>query len=260
VTTVKESITDLKQFLQPLRPATLGLVPTMGALHAGHAQLIEAARRECETVVVTIFVNPLQFDRPDDLHNYPRVLEKDIEMCSHLGVDIVFAPAEAEMYPALPLCTVEVSRIGDHLCGRYRPGHFRGVATVVLKLFDIVQPGKAYFGEKDAQQLAIIRRMVSDFNLPVTIVEIPTVRESDGLAVSSRNAQLSVEERRLAPTLYRALCEARDQISRGERNAETIKRAALQRIPAGTKLEYLEVVDPNEMQPVEPSVLEHVSL
>jgi pantoate--beta-alanine ligase len=143
-----------------------------------------------------------------------------------------------------------VSRIGDQLCGHYRPGHFRGVATVVLKLFDIVQPTRAYFGEKDAQQLAIVRRMVSDFNLPITIVEIPTVREPDGLAVSSRNARLSAEERQLARALYRALCEARDHISRGERNADAIKHAAAKKITPGTKLEYLEIVDPDEMQPV----------
>src|SRR6185312_4466595 len=166
---------------------TLGLVPTMGALHDGHIRLIDQARRECDAVAVSIFVNPLQFDRNDDLENYPRTLEADRQLCERMGVDVVFAPRAAEMYPSEPICTVDVGRLGDHLCGRSRPGHFRGVATVVLKLLNMVQPHRAYFGEKDAQQLAIVRRLVRDFNVPVTIVSVPTVREPDGLALSSRN-------------------------------------------------------------------------
>jgi pantoate--beta-alanine ligase len=203
-------------------------------------------------VVVSIFVNPLQFDRKDDLEKYPRTLAADRELCERMAVDFVFAPTVAEMYPSEPICTVDVGRLGDHLCGRSRPGHFRGVATVVLKLLNIVQPHRAYFGEKDAQQLAIIRRVALDLNLPVTIVGIPTVREPDGLALSSRNAHLSAAERPLAVALYRALCEARRQVEAGTRDAAAIKAAAAATLPhdARLKLEYLEIVDPEGMQPV----------
>ena len=252
MTDLIDGIADLRARLGSLRKAgAVGLVPTMGALHAGHARLLEQARRECRTVVATIFVNPLQFDRDDDLRRYPRTLERDIEMCAAGGVDIVFAPTPAEMYPTAPVCTVDVGRLGDHLCGPHRPGHFRGVATVVLKLLEIAQPDRAYFGEKDAQQLAIIRRLVADFNLPVVIVGVPTVREADGLAISSRNVHLSPDERRLAPALYRALCDARDQMAAGVADPGAVKAAALARIPPGVRLEYLEIVNPEDMQPVE---------
>jgi pantoate--beta-alanine ligase len=155
--------------------------------------------------------------------------------------------------PTPPACTVDVGRLEDHLCGKYRPGHFRGMATVVLKLFQMVQPHRAYFGEKDAQQLAIVKRMVSDFNVPVSIVEVPTVREADGLALSSRNRHLTPAERQLATTLYQALCEAQQRISKGERDVASIRNAALSRIPRvdGLRVEYLEIVSPDEMQPVE---------
>jgi pantoate--beta-alanine ligase len=231
----------------------VGIVPTMGALHAGHARLLDRAREECRTVVATIFVNPLQFDRADDLDRYPRPLEADVAFCATHGVDFVFSPATHEIYPTTPLCTVDVGPLGDHLCGRFRPGHFRGVATVVLKLLLIVQPDIAYFGEKDAQQLAIIRRMVLDFNVPVTITGVPTVREADGLALSSRNIHLTPVERRLAPALYGALTEARDHIASGATNPKDVRAAALGRVPAdaGVRLEYLEVVDPDDMQPVD---------
>jgi len=248
-----ESIADVRRRLALQRGSgAIGLVPTMGALHAGHARLIEEARRECRFVVVSVFVNPLQFDRQDDLEGYPRTLQSDLEFCERTGVDLVFAPPAKEMYPTAPCCTVEVSRIGDHLCGRYRPGHFRGVATVVLKLFEIVQPDRAYFGEKDAQQLAVVRRLASDFNVPVAIVGVPTVRDSDGLALSSRNQRLSTDERKLAVSLYRALCEAKALIGAGVRDAGAVKAAAIGTIPADAslRLEYLEIVDPEEMQPV----------
>jgi pantoate--beta-alanine ligase len=253
-TALAESIADVRSRVASWFGAgTIGLVPTMGALHAGHARLMEEARRDCRFVVVSIFVNPLQFDREDDLERYPRSVERDLELCLRMGVDLVFAPAAKEMYPTTPRCTVEVSRIGDHLCGRYRPGHFRGVATVVLKLLDIVGPDRAYFGEKDAQQLAIVRRLVSDFNLPVSIVGVPTVREADGLALSSRNRQLSAEERKLAVVLHRALCEARDQIAAGLRDVAQVKARAMTKIPSSPviKLEYLEIVDLEEMQPLD---------
>ena len=225
----------------------------MGALHAGHVKLIERARGECQSVVVSIFVNPLQFNRDDDLRRYPRTLRADLEACSDLGVDVVFAPREEEMYPSSPYCTVDVVRIADHLCGAHRPGHFRGVATVVLKLFNIVQPHRAYFGEKDVQQTAVLRRLVGDLNIPVEVVEVPIVREPDGLAVSSRNTLLRPEERQVAVALYRALCEARQQIASGETDAAVVRQRAAACVPddARLRLEYLEVVNPDDMQPVE---------
>ena len=169
------TIADLRARVATRRSAVLlGLVPTMGALHEGHASLIRQARAECAAVVVSIFVNPIQFDRPEDLERYPRSLDVDARLCSALGVDFVFAPSVAEMYPVSPECRVEVGKLADHLCGRFRPGHFGGVATVVLKLFEIVQPDRSYFGEKDAQQLAVVRRLVSDFNVPTTIIGVPT--------------------------------------------------------------------------------------
>lgn len=249
-----DSIATLREKLQALRGSgTVGLVPTMGALHAGHASLIERARSECRSVVVSIFVNPLQFDRADDLQRYPRTLEADLNVCADRGVDVVFAPTLTEVYPSPPLCVIEVGRLADHLCGQYRPGHFRGVATVVMKLFQMVQPDRAYFGEKDAQQLAIVRRLVKDFDVPVAIVGVPTVREPDGLALSSRNNQLAPDERKLATALYRALCEADRQISSGVTDVELVKKSAVSLVPSHKllRLEYFEVVDPEEMQPVE---------
>ena len=231
---------------------TIGFVPTMGALHAGHASLIEHARRDCGTVAVSIFVNPLQFDRPDDLNRYPRSLDADVDVCQRHGVDIVFAPTVAEMYPRPMEMGVEVGRLADHLCGRYRPGHFKGVATVVLKLLEIVQPDLAYFGEKDAQQLAVVRRLVTDFNVPVRIVPVPTVREPDGLALSSRNLRLNAGERQLAPCLYAALQRAAASVEEGAANAGEIARDAATLIPADERLrlEYLQLVDPEDFQPV----------
>jgi pantoate--beta-alanine ligase len=251
---VVASIEELRRHVGARRQAgaTIGFVPTMGALHAGHARLIEQARAECAEVVVSVFVNPLQFDRKDDLDRYPRTLETDVALCRDLGVDAVFAPSVDEMYPSPVLCEVDVRRIADHLCGAHRPGHFRGVATVVMKLFQIVQPDAAYFGEKDIQQLAVIRRMVADFNVPVKIVGVETVREADGLALSSRNARLSADERRLAPSLYAALRTAAEVIDAGETDPAIVLDRARAQIPAdpALRLEYLEVVDPDEMQPV----------
>ena len=224
----------------------------MGALHAGHAALIDAARRDNEVVIVSIFVNQLQFNDPSDFSRYPRTLEEDVALCRRHGVDIVFAPPPSEVYPHPPECTVDIGRLGDHLCGKFRPGHFRGVATVVLKLFQMVQPHRAYFGEKDAQQLAIIRRLVADFNVPVDICEVQTVREADGLAMSSRNRHLNADERRLAVSLHRALTEAGRLIGSGERRSPVIAQAAAATIPPADslRLEYLEIVDPATMQPV----------
>jgi pantoate--beta-alanine ligase len=232
--------------------ATVGLVPTMGALHAGHVRLIEEARHDCQEVVVSIFVNPLQFDREEDLRRYPRTLEADRQLCDRFGVDVVFVPSVKEMYATQPECTVDPGRLADHLCGKYRPGHFRGVATVVMKLFGIAQPDRAYFGEKDAQQLAIIRRFVADLNVPVQVVGVATVREADGLALSSRNSHLTPAERPLAAELFRALQRADRQIASGDTDPVHVTQVAAAEIPADLllRLEYLEIVDPDTMQPV----------
>jgi len=232
---------------------TIAFVPTMGALHAGHEQLIRQARGECDHVVVSIFVNPLQFDRAEDLERYPRTLAADIDTCGRLGVDLVFAPSVHEMYPIRPACAVDPGPLATHLCGDFRPGHFRGVATVVLKLLNMVGAGRAYFGEKDAQQLAVIRRLVADFNVPTTIVGVPTVREPDGLAMSSRNQRLDASERQLAPALYHALQRVEHAIESGVTSASDLKRLAAEQIPsdARLRLEYFEIVEPINFQPVE---------
>ena len=230
----------------------IGLVPTMGALHAGHASLIKRARAECDFVVVSIFVNPLQFGPSEDYQRYPRPIEKDAALCADNGVDLIFAPGTGDMYASTQITFVEVTRITDHLCGPFRPGHFRGVATVVLKLFSIIQPDVAYFGEKDYQQLCAIRRMVKDFNLRVTIVPVPTHRESDGLARSSRNVYLTPEERAAAPALFRALTLAREKVALGETDVAAIKAAAKNVLAAEPliRVQYFEIVDPEEVQPV----------
>ena len=251
---IVETITGLRALVAARRSAgPLGLVPTMGALHEGHASLIRQARNECATVVVSIFVNPIQFDRPEDLERYPRALDLDVAVCEPLGVDLVFAPAVAEMYPVALECRVEVGRLADHLCGRFRPGHFSGVATVVLKLFEIVQADRSYFGEKDAQQLAVVRRLVSDFNVPTAVIGVPTVRESDGLALSSRNQRLTPNERLLAPALFRALKKVQRAVAGGVTSVSELKQLAASEIPsdASLRLEYLDIVDPADFQPVE---------
>ncbi len=251
---IVETIAGLRARVAARRSAGLvGLVPTMGALHEGHASLIRQARAECSSVVVSIFVNPIQFDRPEDLERYPRSLDVDAALCASLGVDLVFAPTVAEMYPVSLECRVEVGRLADHLCGRFRSGHFSGVATVVLKLFEIVQQDRAYFGEKDAQQLAVVRRLVSDFNVATTIVGVPTVRESDGLALSSRNQRLDLDERQLAPALYHALQRVKSAIAAGVSNVSQLKQLAVTQIPPDPRLrlEYFEIVDPVDFQPVD---------
>jgi len=225
----------------------------MGALHNGHGALLEEARRRCSLVVASVFVNPIQFDQRRDYDLYPRVLEDDIAFCGARGVDYLFAPTDQEMYPEPQRAFVEVEGLTEHLCGGSRPGHFRGVATVVLKLFLIIQPRLAFFGEKDYQQLAVVRRMVRDLNVPLEVVGVPTVRENDGLAMSSRNRRLNEKERCLAPCLYQILVDAKVSIAGGERNATAIKNRAtraLQSLPE-IRLEYFELVDPDTIQPVE---------
>lgn len=230
--------------------SSIGFVPTMGALHAGHARLLELARAENETVVASIFVNPLQFDRPDDLARYPRTLEADLEICSAQGVDVVFAPGPQDLYPKPQRAFVEVPELENTLCGAFRPGHFRGVCTVVMKLFQIVRPARAYFGEKDAQQLAILRRMALDLNVPIEIVPVATVREPDGLALSSRNRHLSPEERSIAPRLYSALKDIVTALDEGERSVGRLRSIA-ERVMAGIRVEYFEFVDTDTLRPVE---------
>jgi pantoate--beta-alanine ligase len=225
----------------------------MGALHRGHASLLETARRENDFVVASIFVNPIQFDRKEDLESYPRTMEDDLSACDACGVDLVFAPTTAEIYPREQLTVIDSPILSAHLCGAHRPGHFSGVATVVLKLFNIVQPDRAYFGEKDAQQLAVIRRMVYDLNVPVTVVPVATIREEDGLALSSRNKHLTADQRAVAPVLSQALRRAVDGICRGERSVPAVRNqalAVLARHPEA-RVEYFEVTDPETLQPVE---------
>jgi pantoate--beta-alanine ligase len=248
---LRESIEGLRR-----QGRSIGLVPTMGALHAGHAALIGRARSDSEVVVVSIFVNPLQFGAGEDFERYPRNLREDLLFLELRGVDLVFAPSREEIYPESPHTGVEVGIEAGKLCGELRPGHFRGVATVVLKLFGIVQPDRAYFGEKDFQQLAVIRRMARDFNLPVDIVAVPTERESDGLAISSRNVYLDPEERRAAAVLYRALRVMRQRIADGDRTVSVVRKAGLKvlELEPLTEVEYLEIVDPDDLQPVKKKI------
>ena len=230
----------------------LGLVPTMGALHAGHLSLVRAARAGCDVVAVSIFVNPLQFGPKEDFSRYPRDLERDRELLNHERVGLIFTPSVEEMYDPNRSTYVTVEGLSERLCGRSRPGHFCGVTTVVAKLFHIVQPDMAFFGQKDAAQAAIIRKMVRDLNFDIEIVVAPIVRESDGLAMSSRNAYLSPEQRKQATVLYRALMRVQTLADRGERRAAELIRAGEEvvREEPGAKLEYLEIVNPDTLDPV----------
>jgi pantoate--beta-alanine ligase len=230
----------------------LGLVPTMGALHEGHFSLIRAAQRECAPVVVSLFVNPKQFGPTEDLGKYPRTLEADRAALEALGVDYLFLPSPQEMYPPGFRTAVVVEGLSDRLEGRSRPGHFRGVTTVVLKLFEIVQPRLAYFGRKDAQQARLIRQMSADLNLDTSVMVCPIVREADGLALSSRNVYLKGEDRRAAAALSRSLAAVRDEVAKGERDATRLL-AALRRVLAlepRVALDYAEIVDNERLEPI----------
>jgi pantoate--beta-alanine ligase len=211
---VARTVADVREALVDRRGGTVGLVPTMGALHAGHLALLEAARGRCDTVVMSLFVNPAQFGEPADLNGYPRDEHRDLDAAREAGVDVVFAPSAAEMYPPGYQTWVEVTELGAILEGEHRPGHFRGVATVCLKLFNAVRPNLAFYGRKDAQQVAVLRRMVADLNLELELVVVPTVRDTDGLALSSRNVRLSAEERARALALPRALATADPETAR----------------------------------------------
>ncbi|WP_018296611.1 pantoate--beta-alanine ligase [Corynebacterium lubricantis] len=255
---------DLAQALQGR--SSIGLVPTMGALHSGHASLVAAARAENETVVASIFVNPLQFEALgdcDDYRNYPRQLEADCDLLNKAGVDVVFAPSVDEMYPGahnLPLVWVRTGEMGERLEGASRPGHFDGVATVVAKLFHLARPDRAYFGQKDAQQLAVIRRMVADLDFPVEIRPVPIIRGVDGLAESSRNQRLSEVERGQALALSRALFTLEERAQSGEPLDLAGVRAQLG-ASEGVRLDHLEIVDPASLEPlVVDSVLDRPAL
>jgi pantoate--beta-alanine ligase len=232
----------------------IGLVPTMGALHEGHLSLMRRARGECGYVVVSIFVNPTQFPPGEDFARYPRDLDGDVQEAGEAGVDLVFAPATEEIYPPGDATFVEVTgTLVDGMCGPHRPGHFRGVTTVCARLFNIVGPDRAYFGEKDYQQLQVIKRMVRDLRLSLEIVAAPTVREPDGLAMSSRNAYLSREERRAAALLYRALSEAKRQAEGGEREAARLLAAVKEMIATEprVRLQYAELRDAETLAAVD---------
>ncbi|OIQ59234.1 pantothenate synthetase [Moorella thermoacetica] len=235
------------------RGLTIGLVPTMGYLHEGHLSLARAARQQNDVVIMSIFVNPTQFGPNEDFARYPRDLERDRELAAGAGVDAVFAPAVAEMYPAGYATYVHVEGLTEVLCGASRPGHFRGVTTVVSKLFNIVQPDRAYFGQKDYQQALVIKKMVRDLNFPVEIITIPTVREADGLALSSRNKYLTPEQRRSALSLHRALNLGSELIKAGEREAAAVRRAMEKEITAWpeTRIDYIAISDAGTLKPLE---------
>ena len=250
-------IKEIRNFLKELRcngsNLSVGFVPTMGYLHKGHMELVRLSKLQNEVTVVSIYVNPLQFGAGEDYERYPRDLERDLAMCEEAGVDVVFAPEDQEMYPELPKVKIDIPGLTDRLEGAYRPGHFNGVAIVVLKLLHIVQPDRAYFGEKDYQQLKVVERLVKDLSLPVEIVPVPTVREEDGLACSSRNVYLSPEERQSALAIYRSFLLAQKLFQSGNTDANLLKEAIkdfLLKHPHVRKIDYVEITD-EELNPVE---------
>ena len=252
-----KKIKEIRSFLKELRcngsNLSVGFVPTMGYLHRGHMELVKLSKLQNEVTVVSIYVNPIQFGAGEDYERYPRDLERDLAMCEEAGVDVVFAPEDQEMYPELPKLKIEIPRLTDRLEGAYRPGHFNGVAIVVLKLLHIVQPDRAYFGEKDYQQLKVVERLVKDLSLPVEVVPMPTVREEDGLACSSRNVYLSPEERQSALAIYRSFLLARKLFQSGNTDANLLKEAIrdfLLKHPHVRKIDYVEITD-EELNPVE---------
>jgi len=232
---------------------TIGFVPTMGYLHEGHISLMKKAKEENNIVVTSIFVNPIQFGPNEDYNKYPRDFERDEKLARSVGVDVIFYPNVEEMYPSDFKTKVIVQKITNIMCGKSRPGHFDGVATVVLKLFNIIKPDRAYFGEKDAQQLAVIKQMIKDLNLDVEIIGMPIVRESDGLAMSSRNSYLNEEERKSATVLYKSLILAKEMINNGERKADIIKQEMQNLIlkEKYAKIDYIEIVDKNTFEPID---------
>jgi pantoate--beta-alanine ligase len=252
-----KKIKEIRSFLKELRcnggNLSVGFVPTMGYLHKGHMELIKLSKLQNEITVVSIYVNPIQFGAGEDYERYPRDLKRDLAMCEEAGVDVVFAPEDQEMYPELPKVKIDIPGLTDRLEGAYRPGHFNGVAIVVLKLLHIVQPDRAYFGEKDYQQLKVVERLVKDLSLPVEIVPVPTVREEDGLACSSRNVYLSPEERQSASAIYKSFLLAQELFQSGNTDANLLKEAIkdfLLKQPHVRKIDYVEITD-EELNPVE---------
>lgn len=256
------TVEALRRYLEAPRAAgqRIGFVPTMGFLHDGHLSLVYAARRECETVVMSIFVNPKQFGPQEDFATYPRALERDLRLAADAGVDVVFTPTVDDMYPPGFNTEVIVHELTDYLCGASRPGHFQGVTTVVAKLFNIVGPQRAYFGQKDYQQVKVIQKMTADLLLPVEVIMCPTVREADGLAMSSRNAYLTQEERRAALVLQRALRLAGERIALGERQGRRLAATLHEFIAAEplARIDYAAVCDPHTLREVE--TLPHTTL
>lgn len=249
------AIFDMQSLAESLRKEgkRIGFVPTMGFLHEGHLSLMRKAREECDVVAVSIFVNPAQFGPNEDLDRYPRDAEGDRKKCGSAGVDILFVPTAAEMYPAKATVFVTVEGVSDILEGAARPGHFRGVATVVAKLFNLVKPHRAYFGQKDFQQCVVVKRMVTGLNMDVEVVVLPTVREADGLAMSSRNSYLNAEERRAATVLFKALTAGRDLFEAGAREPEKLKnkmRAVIQEGGPGVTIDYVEIADRESLAPL----------
>lgn len=242
-----DTIKEMKEIIRKEKKngKKIGLVPTMGSLHEGHLSLIRRASEENDQVAVSIFVNPTQFNDDDDFASYPRTMERDIRLAEEAGAGIVFCPTSKEMYPQGYKTYVNVETITEKLCGAFREGHFRGVTTIVCKLFNIVQPDKAYFGQKDAQQLIVVRKMVEDLNMDVEVVACPTVREKDGLALSSRNVHLSFEERKKALQISRALFEAEEMIKSGIKDADKIKKHIIEKLgkELSSGIEYVEIVD-----------------
>lgn len=247
-----KSIDEMRAARAGVGSKVVGLVPTMGALHEGHLSLVRAAKAQCDLVVVSIFVNPLQFGPTEDLAKYPRDFDRDRDLLQKEGVDLIFAPSVEEMYPAAAVTYVTVEGLSGKLCGGSRPGHFRGVTTVVSKLLHIVAPDRAFFGQKDAAQSTIIRRMVRDLNMPVEIVVSPIVREPDGLAMSSRNAYLDTEDRKSALVLHGSLVAVAESFKHGERDVQALIKAGKQTFAQQTsaQLDYFEIVDPETLDPV----------
>lgn len=246
------AISEIRAQLQSERKGkSIGFVPTMGYLHEGHLSLIRKAKSECDVVVVSIFVNPTQFGPNEDFSRYPRDIERDSVLASEAGCDVLFIPPAEELYPSGYSSYVTVEHLSSVLEGKFRPTHFKGVTTIVLKLFNIVQPDVAYFGQKDAQQSIIIKRMVADFNLPLRIEVVPTVREADGLAMSSRNVYLNVEERKNAAVLYQSLELARNAIQSGERDCTVILSSMEKLIQSKhpTQIDYVAIVDAQTLEP-----------
>lgn len=253
---VVHNVAELRIAVKAMREQGLriGFVPTMGFLHEGHASLIRQCKSRCDETVVSIFVNPTQFGPNEDLSKYPQDLEADKSLCLKLGVSLLFLPDTAEMYPSNFQTFIEPGRVAEPLCGKYRPGHFRGVATVVAKLFNMVQPDLAFFGQKDLQQTAVLKRMVKDLNLPVDIAVVPTLREPDGLALSSRNVYLSPDERKRALSISLALFSAEAAFRDGERDAARLLSQAQECLWGVDELQYCELVDAQSLESIEGQV------